>query len=337
MIGVHVIYCPRPKVKYMCHVTVSQRYTIAVMLKQGYKQKEIALSIDKDKSIVSREISRNKDKRSGEYRSDLAQAKYERRLKTKRKQIRFTAEVQKYVEAKLSIQWSPEQISNTPNEEGLELVSHETIYQHIIKDKKKGGELYKNLRRKKKYRNRIGSQDNRGKIKNAVNIKERPKQVDDKSRIGDFEVDLVIGANHKSALLTINERKTGYTKVRKVKSKNATEIAKKIVQVLLPFKDICKTITADNGKEFAGHEYVSKKLGIDFYFADPYSSWQRGANENYNGLLRQYFPKKTNLSDISWQEVKSVERLLNNRPRKRLGYKTPVEVINSLTKVAFAA
>ena len=136
---------------------------------------------------------------------------------------------------------------------------------------------------------------------------------------------------------TINERRTGYTKVRKVKSKDAKIVAEAIIQALLPYQDICKTITSDNGKEFSEHEYISKKLGIDFYFADPYSSWQRGANENYNGLLRQYFPKKTSFENITWREVRKAEKLLNNRPRKRLGYKNPAEVINSLTKVAFAA
>ncbi|MCL4159000.1 UNVERIFIED_CONTAM: hypothetical protein GTU68_007747 [Idotea baltica] len=307
------------------------------MLKQGYNREQIATAINKCPSVLSREIKRNKDIRSGEYRSKLAQRKAEDRLMTKNKCIKFTPKVQKYVDQKLELQWSPEQISNRHCDNEIQMVSHERIYQYIIQDKKQGGELYKNLRRKKKYRKRIGSQDNRGKIKNATSIKERPKEVDQRARVGDFEVDLVIGANHKSALVTINDLKTGFSKVRKVKSKNAKEVAKKIVEILTPYKAICKTITSDNGKEFADHRYVSKQLGIDFFFADPYSSWQRGANENYNGLLRQYFPKKTNFNNISWQEIRRVERLLNNRPRKRLKYKTPIEVINSLTKVAFAA
>jgi IS30 family transposase len=324
----------------MSHVTAEQRYTIAMMLSQGYKQKEIASTIGKDKSVISREISRNKDKRNNEYRYELAHKKCESRHIKKAKCVRFTEEVRKYVELKLALQWSPEQISNREIDidqyKGIEVVSHERIYQHIIEDKRTGGMLYKELRRKKKYRNRVGCQDNRGKIKNAVNIKHRPKEVDDKTRVGDFEVDLVVGANHKGAMLTINERKTGWTLVRLLESKNSQYVAKKIVEVLKPYKSICKTVTADNGKEFASHEYVSKHLGIDFYFADPYSSWQRGANENYNGLLRQYFPKKTDFRDIAWQTVSKVQKLLNNRPTKRLGYKTPIEIINSLTKVAFA-
>lgn len=334
---VQVIYCSRLKVEYMSHVTKSQRYTIEVMNEQGYKQKEIAKSIGKDKSVVSREISRNKDKRSGEYRSDLAQRKYEQRQKEKPKVIKFTSKVQEYVEDKLSKQWSPEQISERGKQEGLEMVSYERIYQHIIADQKKGGQLYKEKRRKKKYRSRLKKGDRRGMIKNRVGIKDRPEVVEKKERVGDYEVDLILGANHKGAIVTINERKTGYTKVQLIKSKKSKVVAKAIVNILSPYKNLIKTITSDNGKEFAEHEWISKHLELDFYFADPYSSWQRGANENYNGLLRQYFPKKTNFMNLTWREVKKAENLLNNRPRKRLNYKTPLEEFFLLTKVAFVA
>jgi len=320
----------------MGHLTSEQRYTIEVMLKQGHTQKYIADVIDRDPSVVSREISRNCDLRSGEYKSKLADEKYTKRLANKPKTIRFTSAIKKLVNKGLSQQWSPEQISNYKYEdESIKMVSHESIYQYVIEDKKQGGKLYENLRRKKKYRKRIGSKDKRGKIKNQTNIKERPKIVEKRKRVGDFEVDLVIGRNHKGALLTINELTTGYTKVRKLKSKKASEVSKMIVKVLMPYADICKTITSDNGKEFANHEYVSKELGIDFYFADPYASWQRGANENYNGLLRQYFPKKSCFNDITWRDVKRAERKLNMRPRKRLGFVSPLDKINSLTNVAF--
>ena len=321
----------------MGHVTSAQRYTIEVMLAQGHKQKDIAATINKDKSVVSREIRRNCDKRSGEYKSDLADRKYEHRKRTKVKSIKFTPKVKKIVDKKLKLQWSPEQISNACHAENQDMVSHERIYQHIIEDKKNGGALYLNLRRKKKYRNRIGNKDNRGKIKNTKSIKDRPSIVDDRKRLGDFEVDLIIGANHKGALLTINERKTGFAIIRKLTSKNADHVAKQIVKALKPIAHLCKTITSDNGKEFAEHEFVSKELGIDFYFADPYASWQRGANENYNGLVRQYFPKKSSFVNITNTNVKRVQKLLNNRPRKRLGFISPLEKINSLTKVAFVA
>jgi len=321
----------------MAHITYAQRYTIEVMLQQGHTQEKIADAIGKGKSVVSREISRNCDLRSGEYRSELAHKKYVQRLTDKPKRIKFTPSIRELVDKGLSDQWSPEQISNFDYEESIEMVSHESIYQYVIEDKKNGGELYMNLRRKKKYRKRLGSKDKRGKIKNQINISKRPEIVNSRERVGDFEVDLVIGANHKGALLTINDLTTGYTKVRKLATKNAKEVAKMIVKVLKPFAKLCKTITSDNGKEFAEHEYVSKQLNVDFYFADPYASWQRGANENYNGLLRQYFPKKSSFEDITWQDVRRAERKLNRRPRKRLGFRSPVEIINSMTKVAFVA
>jgi len=327
-----------PSKKYkMAHITTEQRYTIEVMIRQGYKRKEIATAIGKDKSVISRELGRNCDLRNGEYKSDLAEKKYQERLKNKPKCIKLTPKITKIIDDKLGQQWSPEQISNFDYKEPIEMVSPETIYKYILSDKKQGGTLHENLRRKKKYRNRLGSKDKRGKIKNQVNISKRPKVVDKRERVGDFEVDLVVGANHKGALLTINELTTGYAKVRKLKSKNAKEVSRMIVKVLKPYAHICKTMTSDNGKEFADHEYVSKQLGIEFYFADPYASWQRGANENYNGLLRQYFPKKTCFENIIWRDVKKAERKLNMRPRKRLGYISPVEKINSLTKVAFVA
>jgi len=321
----------------MPHLTEPQRYTIQVMLKQGYARKEICEAIGRDKSVLSREIKRNRDLRSGEYKSKLATRKYNERKQSKSKHIKFTPKIEKLVKKKLQQQWSPEQISNFDYGQSVEMVSHERIYQYIITDKKAGGDLYLNLRHKKKYRKRTASKDNRGKIKDQKNIKERPTIVGKGERIGDFEVDLVIGANHKGALLTINELTTGYAKVRRIESKNADEVSKMIVKVLKPYANICKTITADNGKEFAKHKYVSEQLGIDFYFADPYASWQRGANENYNGLLRQYFPKKTSFENITWRDVKKAERKLNMRPRKRLGFISPVHKINSLTKVAFVA
>ena len=255
----------------------------------------------------------------------------------KAKAIKFTPAIQDYVEKKLEDKWSPEQISGRMKLEGKTTVSHERIYQHILMNKKQGGDLHTHLRRKKKYRKRLGSQDTRGRIKDQKSIRDRPIEVEEKSRIGDIEVDLVIGANHKGALVTINDRKSGFAKIKLVKSKDSQQVAKAIVKALKPYKIYICTITSDNGKEFAGHKYISEKLGIDFYFAEPYCSWQRGANENLNGLIRQYFPKKSSFEELGWQEVKRVENQLNNRPRKRLNFDTPKNQFNLLTKVAFAA
>lgn len=306
------------------------------MRAQCYSQKDISLAIGKDKSVVSRELKRNCDKRNGRYDHDLAERKYEKRQKDKLRAIKFSEDVRKYVDSKLEQKWSPEQISKTPTPNGLRMVSHERIYQYIAEDKKKGGEKYKHLRRKKKYKRRCVIEDRRGKLSNTNSIHERPKEVDQRMRYGDYEVDLIVGAHHKGGILTMNDRRTGKVKIRKIKSKNSKHIAKLIVAALRGEKGRIQTITSDNGREFADHEYVSNKLGIKFYFADPYSSWQRGCNENLNGLIRQYFPKKTNFDTVSKNEIKRVENQLNKRPRKRFGFKSPIQVYNSLTKVAFA-
>lgn len=257
------------------------------MLLQGYRQKDISTAIGKDKSVVSREVKRNCDQRSGRYDHDLAQRKYQKRQKEKPHAIKFTEEVRKYVDAKLEQKWSPEQISKTPVHNGLNMVSTERIYQYIMEDKKKGGDKYKHLRRKKKYKRRIVTEDRRGKLSNTKSIHERPKEVEQRIRYGDYEVDLIVGANHKGGLLTMNDRRTGMVKIKKIKGKNSKQIAKQIVAAMIGEKDQIYTITSDNGREFADHEYISQKLEILYYFADPYSSWQRGSNENLNGLIRQ--------------------------------------------------
>lgn len=334
---VKLLSCLPSKVAKMSHLTQEQRYTISVMKAQGYSQKDISKAIGKDKSVVSRELYRNCDQRSGRYDCDLAHRKYTQRQKTKLRAIKFTDEVKNYVDLKLEQKWSPEQISRTAAPGGLTMVSPERIYQYIIEDKKKGGNKYQHLRRKKKYKKRCVVEDRRGKLSNPKSIHDRPQEADRRSRYGDYEVDLIIGANHKGGLLTMNDRKTGRVKIRKIKGKNAKMIAKQIIAALKKEKGMIHTITSDNGKEFGEHEYISKQLGIGFYFADPYSSWQRGSNENLNGLIRQYFPKKTNFDEVTIYDIKKVENQLNKRPRKRYGYRSPIEEFNLLTKVAFAA
>jgi len=243
--------------------------------------------------------------------------------------------VQEGLQAKLS----PEQIVGRALLNGLEMVSHERIYQHIWEDKKKGGALYEHLRTKGKcYRKRGSLKDQRGIIPNRRHISDRPAVVEEKSRIGDLEIDTVIGKNHKGALVTINDRKTNMVKLRKVNSKQAQDVKKATLNALADWGFI-KTITSDNGKEFAYHEQIAEALTIDFYFATPYHSWERGANENANGLIRQYIPKQTDFDAITEQYVQYVEDELNNRPRKKHGFLTPNEVllkkINQTEKVAF--
>jgi len=323
----------------MAHLTQEQRYTISSMLKAGYSQSEIAKTIGKDKSVVSRELKRNSDARSSEYRFDLAQRKANNRHKTKPKRIHFTDEVKANVEALLKEDYSPDQVAGTLKKQGKEYVSHERIYQYIWQDKKQKGSLYLHLRHQgRKYRKRGHQKDKRGIIKDRISIENRPEVVDKRERFGDLEVDLIIGKNHNQALLTINDRASGKLKIRKVPSKESKVVSQAIVEELQDWKPYIKTITADNGKEFADHKYVTEELGIDFYFARPYHSWERGSNENLNGLVRQYFRKSSDFESITQEQVKTVEEKLNQRPRKRFKYENPTFVMDQLlfnNKVAF--
>ena len=315
----------------MSHLTSEQRYTISVLLNRDVSQSKIAETIGKDKSVVSREIRRNRDQRSGEYRADLADRKHRRRQKEKPKKKDFTTEIQERVEELIREDYSPEQIVGHCKEEGLDCVSHERIYQHIWSDKKAGGDFYSHLRRKgRKYRKRGNSKDSRGIIKNRVGIEERPDIVEDKKRIGDLEIDTMIGKNHKGAIVTINDRVSGMLKMAKVERRTAENVAAMTIKLLQDWKPFIKTITADNGKEFAYHKKIAEALDIDFFFARPYHSWERGANENLNGLVRQYIPKKTDFSTIPDDYIKEIENKLNNRPRKRLNFKSPTFVLNQL-------
>ena len=307
-------------------LTVEQRYTIYAMLETSHQQKDIALAIGVHKSTISRELKRNCDKRSGKYDNNLACRKASDRKRCKHHAIKFSQKMQKRVRKLLKKGFSPEQIAGRERLEGKTMVSHETIYQWIWADKRRGGDLHKYLRRQgRKYAKRGSKNAGRGLIPNRVDIDQRPSIVDDKVRFGDLEIDTIIGKNHKGAILTINDRVTSRVWIRKLQGKEAIPVAKVTAWALRKVKHLIQTITADNGKEFAKHEDIAQKLEINFYFCKPYHSWERGANENTNGLIRQYIPKGTEFSDVTEKKIKWIENKLNNRPRKRLGYLTPNE------------
>lgn len=315
----------------MSHITYEQRYTISCMIKQSKSLTEIGKTIGKSKSVISREIKRNKDLRSGEYRHDLAQRKYEKRRTETPKHIRFTDEMREEVDSLIKEDYSPEQVSGFMKKEGKDCVSPERIYQYIWKDKHNKGELYLHLRRQgKRYQKRSNKKNNRGIIKNRVDIDKRPAIVDKKERFGDFEVDLIIGKDHKEAIVTANDRASGIFKMKHIPTKKAEVVAEAICQMLEEWTPFIHTITSDNGKEFAEHTKIAEKLNIDFYFAKPYHSWERGANENLNGLVRQYFPKKSDFSSITDEQIKMVETKINNRPRKRFNYEKPIFMMDKL-------
>ena len=334
-----LILCLRPKSYIMSQITYEQRYTISTMLADGYSVAEIAKCIKKDKSTIYRERSRNSDKRSGSYGYVLAERKCRKRHKEKRKLIRFTPEIEEKTESLLREDYSPEQIVGYCKKNEINIVSAERIYQHIWKNKKQDGDLHKHLRRQgRRYRKRGSSKDSRGIIKNRISIEKRPEIVNKRERFGDLEVDLIIGEHHQNAILTINDRASGVLKMKKVSTKEASVVSKAIRDLLEDWIPYLHTITSDNGKEFSEHQKVAECLNVDYYFAHPYHSWERGSNENLNGLVRQYFKKGSSFSSITNEQIKEVEEKLNNRPRKRFNYETPIFVMNQLLfnpKVAF--
>jgi len=321
------------------HITEKQRYAISKMLQVPMSKKDIAEAIGVDRSNIYREIKRNCDSRSGKYNPDLAQRKADKRKVEKKRKEVFTQAMKKRVKKLLRKDLSPEQIVGRSQVENIAMVSHETIYCWIWQDKRQGGDLHKSLRRQgRKYSKRGSKNAGRGFIPNRVEIDQRPSIVEQKERFGDLEIDTIIGKNHKGAILTINDRATSRVWIRKLSGKEAIPVAKITVWALRKVKNLIHTITADNGKEFAKHEEIAQKLEIKFYFCKPYHSWERGANENTNGLIRQYIPKGKDFSEVTNKRIKWIENNLNNRPRKRLGYLTPNEkfkqIIN-MNSVAF--
>jgi IS30 family transposase len=303
-------------------LTQEQRYQIYVLRKTGHSRTEIAAVINVHKSTVGRELKRNHGKRG--YRPQQAQSlAMERRQKGA---PRITTETWAAVERLLRQDWSPEQICGRLKKEQKIGISHERIYQYILQDKQAGGDLYRHLRCQKKRRKRYGKYDRRGKLPNCRSIEERPAIVNRRTRLGDWEADTITGKGYQPALVTLTERKSRFTLLGKVPQRTAQAVRTRIQQLLLPVKDKAHTLTSDHGKEFADHEQIAEMLQLDFYFAHPYAAWERGTNENTNGLLRQYFPKNHDLQSVSDQEIEQAMLSLNFRPRKSLRFKTPSEV-----------
>jgi IS30 family transposase len=306
-------------------LTQEQRYQIYAFLKAGFSQSAIAIEINVHKSTISRELRRNRGLKG--YRPKQAHVKATNRRQGAAKYVKLTPDIITLVNSLIRQDFSPDQVSGSLKRNHGVIISHETIYRHLLADKANGGTLYRHLRRSnRKRKKRYGSRNIRGQIPGRVSIDLRPAIVDNKERIGDWEIDTVIGKNHKGALLTIVERKSKYTLIQKLSYKRSRLVADATIDLLAPYHDKVFTITSDNGKEFADHQRISKQLTAKVYFAHPYHSWERGLNENTNGLIRQYFPKNTNFISITVESVRNVMDQLNNRPRKTLDYATPNEV-----------
>lgn len=321
-------------------LTQEDRYHIYGLKQAGFNLSEIASQLGIHKSSVSREVRRNSGERG--YRPKQAQEKSDERRWAAEKAIKFTPEIHDLVVFHILEDWSPEQISGWIYKEGLVKISHERIYQFIWDDKENGGDLYKHLRHgSRKRRTKYGKKSAlRGQIKERVSISERPAEVDKKVRTGDWEGDTVVSRQSKSAVVTLVERKTKATLIKKVPNRTSKSVEEAVVDLLKPYKKQVLTITFDNGKEFANHQAISKALKADIYFADPYSSWQRGLNENTNGLLRQYFPKKTDFAKVSDDALRDAQNKLNHRPRKSLDFQAPSDIFDlkdNFNKVALVS
>ena len=309
------------------HLTYEDRCQISALKSRGVSQKEIAEQLGFSPSTICRELKRNQGERG--YRHKQAQEKTTQRREeasgNKKKTTKATLDL---VISKLKQWWSPEQIAGTLKSNDIAM-SYETIYRYIWADKKKGGSLYLYLRRKgKKYTNRANKNAGRGCIPNRRDISERPSIVEEKTRIGDWEGDTIIGAQQQGVIFTLVDRKSKFTFLRAMDGKFAEQVPDIVLDCFanLPREVDNHSITFDNGTEFSHHESITEKTGTKCYFATPYHSWERGLNEHTNGLVRQYFPKKSNLKQYSNEQIQYVEDLLNDRPRKVLGYRTPREV-----------
>jgi len=307
------------------HLTSIQRNQIEVLLQTKTPIKLVSRLLDTDRSTIYREIKRNKSKRT--YCANVAQQLCTERKERYGRNRKLTFEMTKtIVEKTTNEQWSPKQIVGFSQLNDIPMVSHERIYQMIRQDKKDGGLLWTHMRHRLKHRKRpvSGKQVN---IKNKVSIELRPTIVDTQERYGDWEIDTVIGENGKGAILTITERKTGFLLMEKMDSgKQAEGVANAAIRLLFAYRDTVHTITSDNGSEFAQHELIAKKIKADFYFAHPYSSWERGLNEYTNKLIRQYIIKGSNFDLYDKEYIRLVQNKINRRPREKLNFHSPSKI-----------
>ncbi|HIB83035.1 MAG TPA: IS30 family transposase [Chromatiaceae bacterium] len=315
------------------HLTRDQRCHIYILKNRGESNQAIANEVGVHRSTIYRELKVNKGQRG--YRVKQAQRlAFERRQSASKKPNKMNQETISFLVGKLKLQWSPEQISGWMKKTKYNCaVSHETIYRYIWVDKRQGGVLFKELRhRAKKYNKRGKKNAGRGCIPNRVDIDDRPKIVDKKSRIGDWELDTIVGTASSGAIVSMVDRSSKFTKLALIQRGTSENVKEALLECLKPFKNDVLTLTSDNGKEFSKHQEVSLALDSKFFFAKPYHSWQRGLNEHTNGLVRQYFPKNKRFDEISIHDLEKVEALLNNRPRKILKFRSPIEVFSHRAK-----
>lgn len=306
-------------------ITLEERYAIAVLKKRGLSVRAIARELARAPSTISRELSRNRTRHDGAYRYELADSYARTRRSRSRRNTRFSKDDWDLVEQLLSLQWSPEQISGWLKLQGMLSISHETIYLRIWRDKDAGGQLWTHLRQAaKRRRKRYGSHDSRGRLAGKRHISERPPEVETREVAGHWEIDTIKGDSQAAhSVVTLVERKTGFTAMGKLERHTAADCTSRCIELISRHR--VATVTADNGTEFHSYERIEEATGALFYFATPHHSWERGTNENTNGLIRQYLPKRKSMAHVTQDDCDAIAARLNTRPRKRLGYKTPEE------------
>ena len=307
-----------------------ERTLIAWLRQKHWSLSQIGRELGRSPSTISREVRRNCARHDGAYRAQPAQRRVNARRRKSRKGMHYSsAELDLIIEL-LKYKWSPQQIAATLRSSGMVSISHETIYRFIRADRSRGGYLFKHLRiMPKRRRKRYRSTDRRGKVEGKRHISERPAEVETRSTFGHWEADTVVGSNRRHCILTLVERKSGYAIIRKLRTRNAAQATTATLSVLRDHRTLFTTITLDNGTEFHGFKLWEQCFPVRCYFATPYHAWERGSNENLNGLIRQYLPRPTSMETVTQKHCDWIARQLNTRPRKRLGYKTPQEVLHA--------
>ena len=304
-------------------LSAEERFLIAALRSHGLSSPGIAGVLGRHRSTIWREVRRNCAPYDGGYRSARAHERAGARRKLSRRNQQFGEEQLARVEALLAQKWSPQQISGHLRRSGEFSISHETIYRHIWRDHRRGGRLHLHLRwARKKRRKRYGRYDSRGRLAGKRRISERPRAVESRRQIGHWEIDTVMG-KAQECVVTLVERRTGYVLLGKLPARTAEQATRATIELIRRHPGRFKTITADNGTEFHSYPQIEAATGVRFYFATPHHAWERGTNENTNGLLRQYLPKRRSMARITQHHCDSIAEELNTRPRKRHEYKTP--------------
>ena len=315
-------------------ITSTERCTLAALRMQQPRLScaAIAERMGRHRSTIARELKRNCCEYDDGYRHDRAQQRARLRLQRSRRRSHLAAEDWQIIEELIKADFSPEQVSGILRRFSVLRVSHETVYQHIWRDKRQGGTLYRRLRQRPRYRKRYGTNEKRGKVAGKRHISERPTAVEHRQEIGHWEIDTVAGARTKHCVMTLVERATGCVLIGKLRGHTVDALNQRLLQFINGHPHLFKTITADNGTEFHGYRQIEQLTGVKIYFATPYHSWERGTNENTNGLIRQYLPKRNSMKHITQRRCNEIASTLNNRPRKRYGFLTPIEKLQQRIK-----